>query len=203
MSKQAVSSGNPCPFLRALVSEGLVNDKYEPVSRLAETIVKVARTGEGKPELPFRKIVLIAVMANGLSPFSAARNAVKGTHLSGLRDGPLDKKGVGSQILDENGGVSLEQLERMESFGSLKAAPDGQEEMGLSEDEIVQFMEANWQRGEGKRRKIDRRLMDGEWPFLLKVMGIDSAAGRYLSMKDVRSLIIDHELPERMLKALA
>jgi hypothetical protein len=33
------------------------------------------------------------------------------------------------------------------------------------------MMDANFARAAGRRRRIDRRLMNGEWPILLQVMG--------------------------------
>ena len=64
-------------------------------------------------------------------------------------------------------------------------------------------MDANFDRAEGRRRAPDRKLMDGERPALLKVMGRDGSSGRYLSVADVRMLVIDRELPKRMTRALA
>jgi len=58
---------------------------------------------------------------------------------------------------------------------------------------------AGFERAAGRRRLVDRRLMDGEWPVLLKVMGKDGPDGRYLSVADVRSLFVDRRLPRRML----
>jgi hypothetical protein len=90
-----VSARNPCPLLRALVSEGLLSDLDEPLGHLASTVREVARTGDGEPELAYGAIVLIGLIANGLNPLQLARTAVRGLHLSALRGGPLDKKGRG------------------------------------------------------------------------------------------------------------
>jgi hypothetical protein len=195
-TEHSVSPQNPCPFLRALVAEGLVNDAGEPVGQLATTICAIGRTGDGKPELPYAAIVLVALIANGLSPLQVARNASK-VRINQLRGGPLDKKGVGSGVLDQSGQVDESQLDRMAGFGSEKHDSDGKAELGLNIAEITRFMEANLGRAQNPRR-IDRRLMNGEWPFLLRVIGKKGQGGRYLSMADVRALVVERRLPERM-----
>jgi hypothetical protein len=182
-----VSPQDPCPFLRALVSEDRLNDSYEPLARLTSTIQKVARTGDGKPELSSAPIVLIALIANGLNPLQLVRTAIAGVHLSALRGGPLDKKGAGSGILDQTASFDPSQLA----------------ERGLNLTEITRFMDANFARAEGRRRKIDRRLMDGEFPILLRVMGKQGRDERYLSIAEVKTLFAERRLPERMTRQLA
>jgi hypothetical protein len=186
--------------LRALVSDGLLNDSYEPLAQLTSTIQKVARTGDGKPELPSVPIVLIALIANGLGPLQLVRTAMAGVHLSGLRGGPLDKKGVGSGILDQTGSFDQRQLDRMASFGSKKVDADGNAEIGLNLAEITTFMNANFARAEGRRRMIDRRLMDGEFPILLRVIGKQGRDERYLSIAELKTLFAERLLPERMVR---
>ncbi|MFN7642489.1 MAG: hypothetical protein ACK5PW_05315 [Burkholderiales bacterium] len=44
--------------------------------------------------------------------------------------------------------------------------------------------------------------MDGEWPVPLEVTGRDGSGGRYLSVADVRTLVIDRALPKCMTQAL-
>ena len=68
--------------------------------------------------------------------------------------------------------------------------------------ELQRMMNANFERAVGRRRKIDRRLMEGEWPILLKVMGKNGNAGRYLSIVEVRDLFVARRLPKRMSKRL-
>jgi hypothetical protein len=63
-------------------------------------------------------------------------------------------------------------------------------------------MDANFERAVDHRRRIDRRLMEGEWPILLKVMGKEGPAGRYLSLADLRCLFVDRKLPQRMQQRL-
>ena len=45
---------------------------------------------------------------------------------------------------------------------------------------------------------IDRALMIGEWPVLLKVMGKEGPGGRYLGLQDVVDLFRKRSFPERM-----
>lgn len=59
-------------------------------------------------------------------------------------------------------------------------------------------MDANFERAAGRRRLVDRPLMNGEWPILLKVMGKTGTAGRYLSLKEVEELFVKQRLLKRM-----
>lgn len=197
-----VSPGNPCPFLRALVSQGLVPDDTADIGALTATIRKVARSGDGSPNLPALAIRAIALAANGLGPLSLARNSLGGVRLNELRDGPLDKKGVGSRILDAKAKFVAAELARLDGFASDKADAKGRAERGLDLAELTRMMDANFARAKGRRRMIDRKLMDGEWPILLKVMGKKGRDGRYLSVAEVRALFRDRTLPERMIKRL-
>jgi len=52
------------------------------------------------------KTFLVALIANGLNPFRLVRSWWSGAVLDELRDGPLDKHGVGSRILDVDGQVN-------------------------------------------------------------------------------------------------
>jgi hypothetical protein len=60
-------------------------------------------------------------------------------------------------------------------------------------------MDANFERAAGQMRKIDRALMNGEWPVLLKGMGKQGLKGHYLSLDDVGTLFKARRLPERMM----
>ena len=201
-SKQAaqrpVSAGNPCPFLRALVADGTLADGVEPIHKIASTIVEVAKKGEGAPEVKPGAIRLIAMIASGLSPWAVLQSKRKGVQLNALRSGPLNKKGVGSGILNATGEVNTKELARLKEFASEKTSPSGTTELGLSLAEITTFMDANFKRAEGKRRRIDRALMNGEWPVLLRVMGKKGTGGRYLSLADVEELVVQRRLPARM-----
>ena len=193
-----VSPGNPCPFLRALVAEGTLADGTEPLDKIAATVVEVARRGEGSPALPSKAVYAIALIANGLGLKSLVRSKRHGVRLNALRGGPLDKKGVGSGILDAQGSVNAQALARLQEFASPKLSKEGTSEPGLGEEEIRAFMDANFKRAAGRRRRIDRALMNGEWPVLLKVMGKDGTGGRYLSLADIQRLFVERRLPERM-----
>lgn len=198
-----VSPNNPCPFLRALVAQGLLADDVVSLGTVTSTIAKVANAGDGQPELPAAAIRAIALVANGLTPLQMARNGFGGLRLNELRNGPLDKKGAGSRILDAKAKVDPKELARLEEFASEKTDADGHAEPGLDLDELQRMMDANFERALGHRRSIDRKLMDGEWPILLKVMGKQGRTGRYLSLKEVGELFVERRLPERMSGRLA
>ncbi|MEQ1877506.1 MAG: hypothetical protein ABL958_12745, partial [Bdellovibrionia bacterium] len=61
------------------------------------------------------------------------------------------------------------------------------------------MMDANFERSKGRRRKIDRRLMDGEWPVLLGVMGKGAGKDRYLSLAELNELFHENTLPQRVI----
>ncbi|WP_280151831.1 hypothetical protein [Piscinibacter sp. XHJ-5] len=197
-----VSPNNPCPFLRALVAQGLAADDVEAIGEVTRVIVRVANAGDGKPQLPGAAIRAIALIANGLGPLQVARNGLRGVRLNELRNGPLDKKGAGSGILDASARINDAELARLDEFASDKTDAEGRTERGLDLAELQRMMDANFERAAGRRRKIDRRLMDGEWPILLKVMGKAGRAGRYLSITELRDLFVERRLPQRMSRRL-
>lgn len=201
-SPPKVSPNNPCPFLRSLVAEGMLNDRTATIGDATRAIEQVAATGQGSPELPALAIRLIALLANGLGPATILDNGLHGVKLNKLRNGPFDKKGAGSRILDAKGKVNLEELARLKEFASPKTKPNGTKELGLDAEELKVMMDANYERAAGHRRVIDRQLMNGEWPILLEVMGIDGKAGRYLSLREVDTLFRKRELPARMRRQL-
>lgn len=193
-----VSANNPCPFLRGLVCADELADDVEALGQVGSNIVRCAHTGDGQPELPRLAIMGVALIANGLGPLSIYQSAKNGVRLNELRGGPLDKKGVGSGILDQHGVINLENLARLATFGSQKTHADGTQELGLDLAELTEFMNANFARAVGHRRRIDRKLMNGEWPELLKVIGIDGPDGRFLSFHDVEVLFTERRFPQRM-----
>ncbi|GGZ30931.1 hypothetical protein ACWDE9_30535 [Streptomyces olivaceoviridis] len=197
-----VSAGNPCPFLRALVAHDYLDDGVVPLPEVTRTITRVAAAGEGDSDLPDRAVRLIALIANGISPAQLVRNSRQGLHLNALRDGPLDKHGAGSRILDVKVHVNESELDRLDTFASDKQRPEGGTERGLDHAEITRYMEANYERARGHRRRIDRKLMNGEFPELLRVIGRDGPQGRYLPLDDVRRLFIEQKLPQRILDGL-
>jgi hypothetical protein len=198
-----VSPDNPCPFLRALVAEGRLTDEAQPLGDVARAIAEVAQAGDGAPALPAAAILAIGLIAHGLGPLSVARTCLEGLRPGALRGGPLDKHGAGSGILDQAGGVDERELARLDEFASDQSVPRGRKERGLTLPDLRRYMDANFARAEGRRRLIDRALMDGEWPVLLKVMGKDGKNGRYLSVADVRALVLERRLPRRMTQRLA
>jgi hypothetical protein len=197
---RAVSPNNPCPFLRAMVAHGLLPDDRIHIGALTHRILAVAKTGDGAPQPPALTLRLVALIANGLSPRQIARNASHGTQLDALRNGPLDKHGVSSAILDANAAINALELQRVDEFASDKIDAQGQEERGLNLPELKRMMDANFARAAGRRRAIDRALMDGEWPLLLQVLGKQGRDERYLSVADVRQLFAERRFPERMAK---
>lgn len=201
-SSHPVSPNNPCPFLRALVAQGQLDNRAATISDATQVIEHVAATGEGEPQLPGLAIWLIALLANGLGPGALLDNALNGVRLNKLRNGPFDKKGVGSRILDTRGQVRPAELDRLASFASQKQKKSGGRELGLDADELVAMMDANLARAGDRARLVDRQLMNGEWPILLQVMGKDGKHGRYLSVAEVRTLFTERRLPARMRKRL-
>jgi hypothetical protein len=193
-----VSANNPCPFLRALVAAGELSDSREPLAKVAAVIVETASAGDGSPVLPSSAIVGIGWVANGLGPSALINTKWQGLRLNALRGGPLDKKGVGSGILDSRGAVNAKELARLRGFATKQASKDGSSELGLALPELRSYMDANFERAAGHRRLIDRTLMIGEWPVLLKVMGKEGSTGRYLSLRDVEELFKNRRLPDRM-----
>jgi hypothetical protein len=197
-AQHQVSSGNPCPFLRALVASGQLPDGQVPVNTVVSTIVEAAARGEGAPEIPTLPARAIAMSANGLDPLTLFRTSTQGVRLDRLRNGPFDKRGVGSRIIDVAGNIDLIELARLKTFASPKVIGSGLTVLGLDSDEINRFMNANLKRAGNKRRLVDRALMNGEWPVLLKVMGRDGQDGRYLVFDDLEALLVERRLPDRM-----
>ncbi|MFG3396499.1 hypothetical protein [Streptomyces parvus] len=64
------------------------------------------------------------------------------------------------------------------------------------------MMDANFARAAGRRRRINRRLMESEWPVLLAVLGKPSTEGTHLSLTDIRTLVTDRRLPGRVTERL-
>ncbi len=193
-----VSSNNPCPFLRALVATGQLSDGREPLAQVAAVVAAAARAGEGRPVLARQAVYLIALVANGLSPQSLLATQWHGLQLNALRGGPLDKQGVGSGILDARGSVDAKALARLGGFAKAQEDEAGGSEPGLGLPELRAYMDANFARAAGRRRLIDRALMNGEWPVLLKVLGKPGPGGRYLALQDVIDLFKNRRFPARM-----
>ncbi|WP_291869065.1 di-heme-cytochrome C peroxidase [Bradyrhizobium sp.] len=198
-----VSPNNPCPFLRAVVSEGFVGGHIVPVSEVCRTVEAASgKTGLQK-KLVGMKTYPVALIANGLGPLRLLRSWWSGAELDALRNGPLDKHGVGSRILDANAKVHESEIARFAEFGKDRPDPCGGVERGLTGGEIKAFMDANFARAKGHRRWFDRLLMKGEWPVLLDIMGKGEGDERYLSVAEVRTLFVDRRLPDRINARLA
>ena len=107
-----VSPNNPCPFLRALVANGYVGGHAVPLSQLAEMVgLASGETGSAENEVRL-KTRMVAVIANGLGPLRVLKSATSGAVLDELRNGPLDKHGGGSRILDVDAKVHEDEIAR-------------------------------------------------------------------------------------------
>jgi RoxA-like, cytochrome c-like len=197
-----VSPDNPCPFLRALVAGGFVGGHVVPLSTLCQAVEAASGEQGLKKKLAGFETFPIALIANGLNPLRLLRSWWSGAVLDHLRNGPLDKHGVGSRILDATGHVDEAEIARLAEFGKDRQDPAGGTECGLTAPEITTYMNANFARAKGKRRWFDRVLMVGEWPVLLKIMGKGEGKARYLSVAEVRTLFVDRRLPERIVARL-
>ncbi|WGS19775.1 MULTISPECIES: hypothetical protein [unclassified Bradyrhizobium] len=204
-----VSPDNPCPFLRALAAGGYVGGHVVPLPELTRTIGRAT----GKTGLPAliagAQIFMVAQIANGLGPFSQLRSLTKGAILDELRNGPLDKHGAGSRILDQHAVVHEDEIARLATFGKDYKSPDGSVERGLSASDIKAFMAANLQRANDEHpwyyailRCYYPLLMLGEWPVLLDIMGKGDGKDRYLSVAEVRTLFVERRFPDRIVALL-
>jgi len=193
-----VSPNNPCPFLRALVANGYVGGHIVPLPKLAETIgLASGKTGSAQNKVRIAAW-LIAVIANGFGPARIYRSATSGAELDELRNGPLDKHGGGSRILDAHARVHEDQIERLARFGKDCKDPAGGIETGLTATEIKAFMADNIRRDGDAARWYFPIFMKGEWPVLLNILGKGEGEARYLSVAEVRTLFVERRLPERI-----
>jgi hypothetical protein len=199
----AVSANNPCPFLRAAVAEGFIDGHIVPIATLVHIVEAASGESGLQKSVVGWKTCLVALVANGLSPWRLLRNWWSGAELDGLRGGPLDKRGSGSRILSVTAEVDEAELARLAGFGKDRPDPNGGAERGLTLPEITAYMDANFERAKGHRRWIDRQLMNGEWPVLLNIMGKGKGEGRYLSVAEVRTLVVERRLPDRIAARLS
>lgn len=199
--KHPVSTNNPCPFLRTMEAYGFLKGKSEKLTSLSSKIAQAGGATESEGKLSKLTLFIIAFIANGLAPLRLLKSLVSGVDIGSLRNGPLDKKGVGSRIINKDGTVNSEELKRMESYASTMTDPDTKtNELGLKLEHLNKMMDDNFERAKVYRRNIDRKLMDGEWPVLLKVMGKGQGENRYLSVQELKELFIENRFPERILK---
>jgi hypothetical protein len=198
----AVSPNNPCPMLRALVAGGHLPDQGSPLGAIGDIAARLSGSASKPDRTTGILTMLIASIANGLNPLTIGRNLLKGVRFDRLRDGPLDKRGGGSGVLNARGVVDAANLERLDQFASEKTDLSGITERGLDANEIVIMLDANAARAGQSARAIDRKLMDGEFPVLLTMMGKDGVTGRYLSLSELRVLIVEMRLPARVIERL-
>ncbi|MBR0874090.1 hypothetical protein JQ633_27280 [Bradyrhizobium tropiciagri] len=204
-----VSPNNPCPFLRALVAGNYVGGHIVPLPELTETIGRATGKTGMEGFIARAKIFMVAQGANGFGPISQLRSLFNGAILDELRNGPLDKHGAGSRILDQHATVHEDEIARLASYGRDYKSPDGGVERGLSASEIKTFMAENFQRAAGEHSTswtilhyYYRLLMLGEWPVLLDIMGKGEGKDRYLSVAEVRTLFVERRFPDRIVALL-
>src|SRR5690242_15538719 len=198
----SVSANNPCPFLRALVANGYVDGHVVPLAKLSEMIGAASgETGSAEKDVR-RKTWMVAVIANGLGPLRVLKSATSGAELDELRDGPLDKHGGGSRILDVDAKVHEDEIARLAGFGKDRKDPAGGIERGLTAKEIDTFMKANLKRAGAAAHWYYPKLMKVEWPVLLKIVGKGEGEERDLSVDAVRTLFVEKRLHERITKRL-
>ena len=193
-----VSANNPCPFLRALVANGYVDGHVVPLSKLSEMIGDASGETGSKEKKVRMQTWMVAVIANGLGPLRVLKSATSGAELDELRNGPLDKHGAGSRILDVDAKVHEDEIARLAGFGKDRKDPAGGIERGLTAKEIDTFMAANLKRAGDAAHWYYPMLMKGEWPVLLKILGKGEGEERYLSVDEVRTLFVEKRLPERI-----
>jgi hypothetical protein len=194
--QQDVSPNNPCPFLRALVANGYVDGHVMPLSKLMDDIGR-AGGHEGLHLLGDKGTAyVIAAIANGFT--HVLKSISSGAILDELRDGPLDKHGAGSRILDADAHVHLEQIDRLASFGQDFPNPDGGTERGLNNAQIKAYVADNLKRAGKEGRVWYKMRMAGEWPVLFDMLGKGEGEQRYLSVAEVRTLFVDRQLPKRI-----
>jgi len=196
-----VSPDNPCPFLRALVANGYVEGHIVPLRELCRRIEAASGEQGREKTVVGIKTYLVAVGANG--PLHLIKSATSGAVLDELRNGPLDKHGAGSRILDVSGHVREDEIDRLATFGKDCKDPSGGTERGLTAKEIDTFMAANLRRAGDAAKFYYPLLMKGEWPVLFNIMGKGEGEGRYLSVAEVRTLFVERRFPERIMARLA
>src|SRR5882757_8316057 len=187
----AVSPDNPCPFLRALVANGYVGGHIVPITELCGNIEAASGEVGAKKTMVGVKTYGVALIANGLNPLRLLKSATSGAVLDELRNGPLDKHGAGSRILDVTAQVREDEIERFAGFGRDCKDPSGGTERGLTSQEIDTFMADNLERAGEAARCYYPLLMKGEWPVLLNIMGKGKGEERYLSVAEVRTLFVE------------
>jgi hypothetical protein len=192
----------PCPFLRALVAQGFISSEQESIKRIGRLIGEAAGGSQANKSRIGAISMGIAAIASGLGLRAIVATVKTGLSIKRLRGGPLDKKGVNSRIISRTGAFDAEQFARLRQFARTFQGADG-DEPGLGLDDLTKMMDANYERAE-RKRPIDRKLMNGEWPVLLKVLHRTAKNGEtYLSLEELRALFEERKLPERIMARLA
>ncbi|WP_315807233.1 MULTISPECIES: di-heme-cytochrome C peroxidase [unclassified Bradyrhizobium] len=197
-----VSANNPCPFLRALVAGGFVDGHSVALPKISSTIQAASGETGLRRRMVWPQTFGVALIANGFGPLRLIRSLWSGVTLDQLRNGPLDKHGGGSRILDAEAHVHEGEIDRLACFGSDYPNPCGGTERGLNAAQIKTYMRSNIDRDGADARWYFPLLMRGEWPVLLRVMGKGEGDNRYLSVAEVRTLFVDRRLPERIVTRL-
>ena len=194
----AVSPDNPCPFLRALVANGYVGGHIVPLPTIAGTIeLASGEVGASKIGV-WLKTFGVAQMANG----NPLKSFISGAVLDELRNGPLDKHGAGSRILNVEAQVQEDEITRLATYGKDRPDGAGGVERELNATEIDTYMAANMERAGAAARWYYPMLMKGEWPVLLKIMGKGEGDERYLSVAEVKTLFVEKRFPDRIVARL-
>lgn len=123
---KSVSKNNPCPFLRAMAAYGFLKERAENIFKLTKSIAKAGGNTEAEGKLSKGILFIIALIANGLNPIRILKSLFLGPDIGNLRNGPLDKKGSGSRIIDANGSINSTELNRLESYSIELLDPDTQ-----------------------------------------------------------------------------
>jgi hypothetical protein len=193
-----VSPNNPCPFLRALVANGYVGGHTVPLPTIAGTIELASGEVGASKIAVWLKTFGVAQIANG----NPLKSFISGVVLDELRNGPLDKHGAGSRILNIDAQVQEDEITRLASFGKDRPDGAGGMERGLNATEIDTYMAANLQRAGDAARWYYPMLMKGEWPVLLDILGKGEGSERYLSVAEVKTLFVEKRFPERIVARL-
>ncbi len=175
---------------------GFVDGGTVKLSKLSGTVVAASGKTGLKGRFTALETRLVALVGNGFNPVRLLRSLWSGAKLDALRDGPLDKHGAGSRILDASANVSEAELARFAGFGKDQATPDGGTELGAHAARHHDLHGRELRTRKGSRRAIGRLLMNGEWPVLLGIMGKGEGEGRYLSVAEVRALLAERRLPD-------
>ncbi len=195
----------PCPVLRALTQA----DKIEKKVQMADLSRVIARSFDLQKqdlkeflfELKVRALIAVGKVPDGIK---AVLSTSAPLNLEELPRSPLYKHGVSSQIINQKGEYDPKQFEHLEQFAVHCTGPDGQEEPGLTAEALVKFMDENSKREEKNPnwKPIYRKMMEGEWPKLLELMGIEGKHGRYLSVAELHALFEKQTLPARIMDRL-